>query len=189
MQEIIRKQFEEHISIAIKSKEEVVIKVSKMAELIINAFKNGKRLYACGNGGSTCDAMHLVEELVAQYKNRRSPLPAHNLMDPSIITCWSNDESFQDIFRRQVEAYGREEDILIAISTSGNSENTYRAIIQAKQQKMIVISLLGKTGGRMKGLSDLDIIVPSNTTSRIQEVHILIIHSILEVIDKEIFGV
>ncbi len=189
MKDLIQKQFDEHVELANLAAKELPELVSKAAEIIITAFKNGKRLYACGNGGSTCDAMHLVEEIVAQYKNKRAPLPAQHLMDPSIITCWSNDEGFEDVFRRQVEAYGREGDILIAISTSGNSENTLRALQQAKKQNMKTISLLGKNGGKMKGIGDLDVIVPSNTTARIQEMHILIIHSILEAIDKEIHNV
>src|SRR3989338_8237823 len=105
IQELIMKQFEEHKQ-TIQSSMSLPDKVAKAAEIIIEAFRRGNHLYACGNGGSTCDAMHLVEELVAQYKNRRGAMPAHHLMDGSVLTCWSNDEGFNDVFRRQIEAYG-----------------------------------------------------------------------------------
>ncbi len=189
MIDLIKKQFDEHKTVVDSCKVFILNDVERAAKLIIESFKAGKRLYACGNGGSTCDAMHLVEELVAQYKNRRPPLPAHNLMDPSIMTCWSNDEGYYDIFRRQIEAYGREGDVLIAISTSGNSENVGRAMEQAKKQGMKVITFMGKTGGSMKGGADVDLIIPSHVTARIQEMHILIIHTLLELIDKEVHGV
>ncbi len=189
MIELINKQFDEHLETIKTCKDTIPQEVEKMAKIVVHAYKEGKRLYACGNGGSTCDAMHLVEEIVGQYKNRRPPLPAQNLMDPSIMTCWSNDEGFDDIFRRQIEAYGQKGDVLIGISTSGNSENVLRAIEQAKKQGLRTISLMGKDGGRMKGKADLDIIIPSKKTARIQEMHILIIHTLLEIIDEEIHGV
>lgn len=185
---IVKEQYEEHLRV-VKENPELYLHVAEAASLIIDAFKAGKRLYACGNGGSTCDAMHLVEEIVAQYKNKRPPLPAHHLMDPSVITCWSNDEGYDDVFRRQVEAYGREGDVFIGISTSGNSPNVIRALDEARKKGMKTISFLGKDGGKMKGKADVDIIVTSGTTARIQEMHIFAIHSILECIDTIIHGV
>ncbi|HLD42439.1 MAG TPA: SIS domain-containing protein [Candidatus Nanoarchaeia archaeon] len=188
IQELITRQFEEHKQ-TIQNSMSLPDKVAKAAELIIEAFRKGNHLYACGNGGSTCDAMHFVEEFVGQYKNRRGAMPAHHLMDSSIMTCWSNDESYADVFRRQVEAYGKEGDVFVGISTGGNSENVLLALHEAKRKRMKTISFLGKDGGKMKSIADVDIIVPSKTTARIQEMHILCIHSILEAVDKEIWGV
>ena len=133
--------------------------------------------------------MHLTEELVGRYKNDRHPLPAHHLMDSSVITCCSNDFGYNDVFRRQIQAYGMQGDAFVAISTSGNSENCIYAVKQAKKQKMKTINLLGKGGGKMKEMGDVNIIIPSDVTARIQEMHIMVIHSWLETIDNKIFGV
>ena len=188
MKELVASQFDEHIKVFGDNSHLISI-IEKISRVIIGAYKDGKRLYACGNGGSSCDAMHLVEEIVGQYKNRRPPLPAQHLMDPSIMTCWSNDEGFADVFRRQIEAYGKPGDIFLGISTSGNSANVLNALLEAKKQKMITIAFLGKDGGDMKGLADAELLVGSKTTARIQEFHIFAIHSILESLDKDYHGV
>jgi len=186
--EIIQKQYDEHIDVA-QSNKQLPEQITKAASIIINSCKNKKRLYSCGNGGSTCDAMHMVEEFVGRYKNNRPAMPAHNLMDPSTITCCGNDFGYDEIFKRQIEAYGQEGDVFIGISTSGNSPNVMKALEEAKKRNMKTISFLGKSGGKMKGLADVDILVESDTTARIQELHIFAIHSILECVDKIIHNV
>ncbi len=164
------------------------VHILHIATRIAEAFHNGKRLYACGNGGSACDAMHLVEELVARYKLDRPGLPAHHLMDASTLTCWSNDYEFRTIFRRQVETHGKPGDVLVAISTSGNSENVLEAIDAASAAGLLTVGLTGKDGGRMRGICDELVIVPSDATERIQEGHITIIHLWCELIERMLFG-
>jgi len=188
-EQIVKKQYNEHIEVAQTNKENLTAQITKAADMVIGAFKNGKKLYACGNGGSACDAMHMVEEFVGRYKHNRPAMPAHNLMDPSIVTCCGNDFGYDEIFKRQIEAYGQEGDVFVGISTSGNSANVINALEEAKKKNMKTISFLGKSGGKMKGVADLDIIVNSNTTARIQEMHILAIHSILECADSIIYNV
>jgi len=181
---MIKEQYEEHLKV-FQDNADAVDDITKISDLIIDAYRKGKRLYVCGNGGSSCDAMHMVEEIVGQYKNRRPPLPAQHLIDPGTLTCWSNDEGYDDVFRRQVEAFGKAGDIFIGISTSGNSANVARALEEAKKQKMVTISFLGRDGGKMIGKADAELLIRSKATARIQEFHIFAIHSILERLDKE----
>lgn len=188
LKDIVCAQFEEHAA-TLSASSSLYDAVARASQVIASAMQTDHRLYACGNGGSACDAMHLVEEFVGQYKNRRPALPAHNLLDPSTITCWANDESYADVFRRQIEAYGKEGDVFVGISTSGNSENVLRALEEAKKRNMHTISFLGKGGGKMNSLADIDILVPSDTTARVQEMHILCVHSILECVDMSLYGV
>jgi len=156
--------------------------------LIIKCFKNKNKILVCGNGGSAADSQHFVAELVGRYKKEREALPAIALStDTSNLTAIGNDYGFKNIFRRQVEALGNEDDILIGISTSGNSENIILAIEEARKKGMKTICLLGKFGGKIKDLCDLSIIVPSNNTPRIQEVHIMIIHIICEILENTLF--
>jgi D-sedoheptulose 7-phosphate isomerase len=126
--------------------------------------------------------------MVARFKMERPGLPAQALTDPCTITCWANDYDFDTVFSRQVDAHGKKGDVLVAISTSGNSKNIVNAIKKAKEKKMEVIGLSGKGGGMMNGLCDLNIVVPSENTARIQECHITIIHAICELVEKEMFG-
>jgi D-sedoheptulose 7-phosphate isomerase len=186
MGDLIRAQFNSHIETAKNTRDILLPAIEESVGIIIDSFRKGGTLYACGNGGSTCDAMHLAEELVGRYKNDRKPLPAHHLMDPSLMTCWSNDVGYADVFRRQVEAYGKQGDVLVAISTSGNSENCIYAVAQAGNLDMKTINLLGKGGGKMKGTGNVDIIIPSTITARIQEMHTTIIHTWLETIEKKL---
>jgi D-sedoheptulose 7-phosphate isomerase len=157
--------------------------VSASAELIFNTFSRGGTVYACGNGGSTCDAMHLVEELVGRYKRKRRGLKAQHLMDPAVLTCWSNDESFDDVYRRCVEVFCGASDVLVAISTSGNSKNILNAVEEAKRRGTKVIGLTGKDGGSLGRVADISLVVPSPFTERIQEVHITIVHIWLELLE------
>lgn len=161
--------------------------IARMAELIVEAYRAGGRVYACGNGGSACDAMHLVEELVARYKRDRPGLPAHHLLDAATITCWSNDYDFATIFSRQVEAMARSGDVLVALSTSGNSENVIRAVEAARERGVVTLGLTGRDGGRMKDLCSETLIVPATATERIQESHITVIHLLCELVETSLF--
>lgn len=162
---------------------EFTLAVGRAANQISNTLSRGATVYACGNGGSTCDAMHFVEEMVGRYKRKRRGLRAQHLMDPSVLTCWSNDESFEDAYRRQVEVFCSENDTLVAISTSGNSANIIKAVEEAQKKGTTVIGLSGKSGGKLAQLSDISITVPSPLTERIQEVHITIIHIWIELLE------
>ncbi len=153
---------------------------------IIKSLKNNHKLIICGNGGSAADAQHMAAEFVNRFLKERKPLPAISLTtDTSIITSISNDYSFDDIFSKQIEALGHKGDILIGISTSGNSKNVENAIEAAKQKNIFCIGLLGKDGGKINSLCDLSIVIPSNSTPRIQEMHILIIHTICQIVEDE----
>lgn len=188
MIETIKQRIRESIETKNRMLEHCTSDIEKMAELIIDCYKKGNRMYLCGNGGSACDAMHFAEELVARYELERPALPAHALTDSSAITCWANDYDFDTVYERKISAYGKPGDVLIAISTSGNSKNIINAVNKAKEIGMVVIGLSGKTGGKLKPLCDLCIVVPSDSTARIQESHITIIHIICELIEKTMFG-
>jgi D-sedoheptulose 7-phosphate isomerase len=161
--------------------------VLRTAGRLAQAFRAGNRLYACGNGGSACDAMHLVEELVARYKRDRPGLPAHHLVDGPTLTCWSNDYDFATVFRRQVETMVRPGDVLVAISTSGNSPNVVAAAAAARERGAIVVGLLGRDGGRLAALCDEPLVVPARDTERIQEGHITLIHLLCELVERELY--
>lgn len=162
--------------------------VLRAAERMAAAFRAGNRLYACGNGGSACDAMHLVEELVARYKRDRPGLPAHHLLDAPTLTCWSNDYEFATAFRRQVEAMVRPGDVLVAISTSGGSANVLAAVEAARERGAVVVGLLGRDGGAIAPLCDHALVVPADATERIQEAHITLIHLLCELVERELFA-
>lgn len=155
--------------------------------LFVTSFRNGGRVYSCGNGGSMCDAMHFAEELTGRYRKDRAPLPATTVADAGHITCVANDFGFDYIFSRFIEAWGQKNDALLAISTSGNSANIIKAVEVAKSKGMMVIGLLGKDGGKLKTMVDLPIIVPADIADRIQEVHIKCIHIFIEGIERQLF--
>lgn len=146
------------------------------AQRLAECAKKGGTIYACGNGGSSCDAMHLCEELVARYKRNRPGIKAMHFMDPGVLSCWGNDFSFDSAFARYAETFCTPQDVLVAISTSGNSKNVLAAVEAAKAKGTFVIGLTGKDGGKLATLSDIALTVPSQTTERIQEVHITCIH-------------
>jgi D-sedoheptulose 7-phosphate isomerase len=159
-------------------------KLEKAGEFMVQALKSGNKIISCGNGGSLCDAMHFAEELTGRFQQDRIPLPAFAICDPSHITCVANDFGYDQIFSRAVEALGKPGDVLLAISSSGNSQNVVNAIISAKGLGMKVVGLTGKTGGQMAKLCDVEIYVPYNGYSdRIQEIHIKIIHSLVNYIE------
>lgn len=162
--------------------------VVRVAGRLANAFRGGRHLYACGNGGSACDAMHLVEELVARYKRERPGLPAHHLLDASTLTCWANDYEFETVFARQVEAMVREGDVLVAISTSGNSPNVVRAVEAANARGALTLGLTGRSGGALRESCGELLAVPSDATERVQEAHITLIHLLCELVERMLFG-
>lgn len=141
-------------------------------------------IFSCGNGGSACDAMHLTEELVARFKRDRRGYKAMHFCDAGTLTCWANDCSFEQVFARQAETFCSKKDLLIAISTSGNSKNVIAAVQSAKKNGCYVVGLLGKDGGKLASLVDMPLIVPSSETERIQEIHITIIHIWLELLES-----
>jgi D-sedoheptulose 7-phosphate isomerase len=158
--------------------------VEAAGKTLLQVLEKGCKLLTCGNGGSAADALHLAEELVGRYNKERRGLPAICLnADVTALTCIANDYGYDRIFSRQVEALGKQGDILVGFSTSGNSANVLAAFQLAREMGIVTIFLGGKTGGLSKGLCDFDIIVPSQTTARIQEVHTFILHQWLEAID------
>ncbi len=178
-------------SLEIKSKfiKENEENLKKSISILMECLKNGKKILLCGNGGSAADAQHFAAEMVGRFKLERKGLPAIALTtDTSILTAIGNDYSFDSIFERQIEALGEKGDVLIGISTSGNSNNVINAILKAKEKNIFTIGLLGNYGGKMKKIVDLSIIVPSNNTPRIQECHVLAYHIICEEIEKKLFN-
>lgn len=163
-------------------------KVREAGEMLVKMFRQGGKVMSCGNGGSLCDAMHFAEELTGRFRNDRVALPAIAIADPSHMTCVGNDMGFDAVFSKYIEALGKPGDVLLAISTSGTSGNILQAIHAARKKGMQVIGLTGKTGGAMKDLCDISIVVPWNGYSdRIQEIHIKIIHILIEYIEQALF--
>ena len=176
MRENIKKQIIESAKIKNKIVEDGVQHIEKAAEIFINSIKNGGKILWCGNGRSAGDAQHLATELMGGMTDHdRRPIPSIALTtDSSFLTAWSNDTDFESVFSRQIQGLGEEGDVLVGISTSGNSNNVINALKQAKYRKLKTISLTGKTGGNLDGIADITIKVPSNDTQRIQESHIMI---------------
>lgn len=163
------------------------ISIQKAGVAIANAFTQNKKLITCGNGGSMTDAMHFAEELNGKFRNDRKPLPAIAISDPSFITCTANDFGYENIFSRFIESIGNTGDVLVAISTSGNSQNVIKAAEAAKIKGMQVIGLTGKDGGKLSALCDIEIRVTHiGYSDRIQEIHIIIIHSLVKFIENEL---
>ncbi|TAH24681.1 MAG: D-sedoheptulose 7-phosphate isomerase [Cytophagales bacterium] len=170
------------------SSEENIQKIQSAAELMANSLKGGGKIISCGNGGSCCDAMHFAEELSGRYRENRPALAAISISDISHVSCVSNDYGYEEVFSRYLSAIGNKNDVLLAISTSGNSPNIIKAIQEAKNKNMLVIGLTGKEGGAMKDLCDIAIIVPHHRyADRIQEIHIKIIHIFIYLIEEMMF--
>ena len=185
--ESIKKHFIEAQSVLAEflSNEENFAKIEKAGKILCEAIDSGKKILSCGNGGSMCDAMHFAEELSGRYRNDRAALPAISISDPSHISCVGNDYGYQFIFSRMVEAIGQPGDVLLGISTSGNSENVIRAIEAAKKKGIKVIGLTGKDGGKIASLCDVEIRAPqSEYADRAQEIHIKVIHSLIDFVEK-----
>lgn len=185
MKNLIKKNFQENINLMQQILMEFPEKIEKISRTIISAYKKNKKILIAGNGGSAADAQHIAGELVNKFYYDRKPLRAISLSaDSSILTSWANDKNYDSVFERQVEAYGDLGDILLAISTSGNSSNIIRAINKAKEKELITIGFFGNYGGKLKGICDYELIIPSQNTPRIQEAHELIYHTICQLVEK-----
>ena len=164
-------------------------RVVEVGQLLIRAFRDGKKVLLFGNGGSACDASHIAAEFVGRYRRDRSPLPTLALAtDMAALTCIANDYGYTDIFSRQIQAHGRKGDVAIAISTSGNSLNVIRGVEAAHDRGLVTIGWTGGTGGKLADLVDYCFSVPSSVTARIQECHITLGHVLCELIEERLFG-
>ncbi len=192
MIERIRNNFTESIQTKIAAADVLPEKIAKAGQLMVKTLLNGSKILTCGNGGSAGDAQHFSSEMLNRYERDRPPLPAIALTtDTPTITAIGNDYDFSQIFSKQVKALGQQGDILLVFSTSGNSKNVIEAMRAALAKDMLIITCTGKDGGEMAGLigeNDVEIRVPSNSTARIQEVHLVIIHSLCDLIDNQLFG-
>lgn len=169
--------------------EENLKSIEAAAKAMSDSIKQGGKVISCGNGGSHCDAMHFAEELTGRYRDNRKALPAICVSDPSHLSCVSNDYGYEFVFSRYIEALGNKGDVLLGISTSGNSANIIRAAEVAKAKGMTVIILSGKDGGKLAPLADIELRVPHfGYADRIQEIHIKIIHILILLIEKEVIG-
>ncbi|MGZ5183052.1 MAG: phosphoheptose isomerase [Ramlibacter sp.] len=184
--------FQESAELKLNSAAALTQPISQAVELMFAALSNGNKILACGNGGSAADCQHFAAELVGRFERERFPLPALALTtDTSILTAVGNDYSYKDVFSKQVQAFGQAGDILLAISTSGNSANVLAAVESALEREMRIVAFTGKDGGQLaKMLTDADvhINVPHSRTARIQEVHLVAIHCICDGIDVALFG-
>ena len=167
--------------------EENIEKTEKIAQELALAYKNGKKSLIAGNGGSNCDAMHFAEEFTGRFRKDRRALPSISISDSSHITCVGNDYGFDFVFAKGVEAFGQEGDFFFGISTSGNSKNIIEAVKSAKERNLKTVALLGKDGGKLKGVCDYEFIIPGETSDRIQEVHMMILHIIIECVERILF--
>lgn len=162
-------------------------RINSAINVMVESYQQQGRIFSCGNGGSMCDAMHFAEELTGRFRKERSPLPAMAINDASHLTCVSNDYGYDFVFSRYIEAWGNKGDVLLAISTSGNSANVILAVEKAKKKGMKVVGLLGKGGGKLKDMCDVAIVVHSSVSDRIQEIHIKCIHIFIEGIERKLF--
>jgi D-sedoheptulose 7-phosphate isomerase len=160
-------------------------KIHAAAEVMVSALQKGNKILSCGNGGSMSDAMHFAEELTGRYRDDRKALAAIAISDPGHISCVSNDFGYEFIFSRYLEAHGKPGDVLLAISTSGNSQNIINAAYTAKKHGVFVIGLSGKSGGKLANVCDIEIRSPqSHYADRVQEIHIKVIHAFIDLIEK-----
>lgn len=162
-------------------------KINHLSEVIANTFINKGKVLVCGNGGSHCDAMHFAEEFTGRFRKNRTALPALALGNGPHVTCVGNDFGFAEIFSREVEAFGQKGDVLIVMSTSGNSENIIRAVEKAKSLGLKIAALTGKDGGKLKGLCDMEWVVNAENSDRIQEVHMSALHILIEAVERRLF--
>lgn len=187
MQNLIYNIFQEHQKVVSESIDILSDDIKNIAEIIIKCLKNGNKIILCGNGGSAADAQHIATEFTVRFQKNRDAFNAIAITtDSSALTAIVNDFGAEYIFSRQIEAIGNSGDILIAITTSGNSKNILKAVDIANQKNIYTISFTGNNGGKIKDLANKNLIVPSNITARIQEIHILIGHIICNILDEEI---
>ncbi|PJZ79113.1 D-sedoheptulose 7-phosphate isomerase [Leptospira neocaledonica] len=190
LKEIASKQIQDSIETKKAVLDTLLPEIEEAGKIASEVLKKGNTILFCGNGGSSCDASHIAAELVVRYKsgNERRALPALSLSaDSAVLTACSNDYGYEFVFSRQVEAFGKPGDLLVGLSTSGNSKNVIAALESAKEIGMKTISFLGGDGGKMKGMADLDLIIPRKETARIQESHILIGHILCSIVEYELF--
>jgi D-sedoheptulose 7-phosphate isomerase len=188
----VRAHFSESIATKQAAADQLSQSIPAAGRLMTDALLDDGKILSCGNGGSAGDSQHFSSELLNRFEMERPGLPAVALTtDTSTLTSIANDYSYEDIFAKQIRALGRQNDVLLAISTSGNSENVCRAILAAHERAMRVVALTGRDGGRMAGLltdDDVEIRVPASRTARIQEVHLLVIHCLCDLIDTTLLG-
>ena len=190
MTDAVRKSFDEALATlkAFVGSPDGLPSVQRFVEAAAETLRSGGRLMSCGNGGSMCDAMHFAEEWTGRFRDDRRALPAIAFSDSSQLTCIANDFGYEEVFARQVEALGKPGDLLVALSTSGNSPNVVRAAEAARARDVRIVGLLGKGGGALRELVDVPIVVPLATTSdRIQEVHIKVLHIVIEAVERQLF--
>lgn len=188
METIIKNSLESHLS-AFKLLSGNQEKIKEIAKLFVSSLRNGGKIIFMGNGGSAADAEHLAAELVGRFKKNRKAYAAISLSSNiSIITAIGNDYGFEEVFSRQVEAIARPGDIIVVISTSGESQNVIKAVMRAKQLGLKTVGFLGKKGGKLKGLVDISLLIPTENTPRIQEMHILAGHIICEIVEEELLS-
>ncbi len=189
MKDAIIKAFDESAQVKVKFVRENIDKIIDVVQLIAQAFREGKKVILFGNGGSAMDASHIAAEFVNRFLMERPPLPAIALnTDAAVLTSISNDYDFSQVYSKQLSALGHEGDVVVGISTSGNSLNVIKAIDVAKKNGMKTIILTGGTGGKMAAMADYTFIVPTKVTARIQETHITLGHAICQMVDEELFG-
>lgn len=189
MQDIIIKIFEESAQVKINFARENALKIIEVVQLIAQTFRDGKKVLIFGNGGSAMDASHIAAEFVNRFLMERPPLPAIALnTDVAVLTSISNDYDYSQVFSKQLTALGHEGDVVIGISTSGNSPNVIKAIDVAKKNGMKTVVLTGGTGGKLAHMADYAFTVPTKHTPRIQETHITLGHTICQLVDEELFG-
>ncbi|MGY8990273.1 MAG: D-sedoheptulose-7-phosphate isomerase [Rhodospirillales bacterium] len=182
-----KSELDEHAEAFAATREVILEPFTKLVETCLNACRNGKKLVLFGNGGSAADAQHIATELIVRYEIDGAPIMAMALTtDTSVLTAIANDYSFEDLFSRQVEGLCREGDVAIGISTSGQSENVIRALNMAKKVGAHAVGLVGRDGGRMKGVADPLVIVPATDTGRIQEMHIMLGHMLCGALEREL---
>jgi D-sedoheptulose 7-phosphate isomerase len=161
--------------------------IENAGQLMVDSLKSGNKIIACGNGGSMSDSMHFAEELTGRFRNSRRPIPAMSVSDPTHLSCTSNDYGYEYVFSRWVEAFGKEGDVLLGISTSGNSGNVIKACDVARKKGMKIVVLTGKDGGKLGSIGDVEIRAPkSEYADRAQEIHIKIIHSLIHYIELKL---
>lgn len=189
MKDAILQGFEESARIKVRFASENADKIIEVVQLIAQTFHEGKKVILFGNGGSATDASHIAAEFVNRFVMERPPLPALALnTDPAVLTSISNDYDYSQVFSKQLTALGHEGDVVIGISTSGNSPNVIKALEVAKKNGMKTIALTGGSGGKMAGMADYAFVVPTKTTARVQETHITLGHLICQLVDEVLFG-
>lgn len=190
-QEFIHKSLSESAEVKVAIEKHCSNEILKAVDFLFLAFKNGNKLLLCGNGGSAADSQHIAAEFMIRLSHdlERPAIPAIALTtDTSNLTAGGNDIGFENVFARNVEGLGSKGDVLIAISTSGNSQNIINAVNKAHEKEMLTVGFLGGNGGKLKDIADISIVIPSSNTQRIQEGHITVAHIICELVERELFG-